>query len=149
VGSLWFRAFPEDAFSGPIAPIALAEIDAPFSSSNFIDAISKVSAHESQVWLLNTDDEIVRIAVPSGAQTTEQVGVRSFQLSPQQRWLLWEDLAIVDDENPDDPRGELRARNLFDGREIALWVGHAYPWNAYQIDYGYIDGPDGWHRVHD
>lgn len=152
VGSVSFRAYPEDPFSGVVAPTTLAQIDLPSTTwvSEKTDALARVVVHEDAAWVLTSDDELLRIALPSGASSVEQVGVRTFTISDDERWLVWEDLSVVEYGAVfGEPIGRSQLRDRNDDVDRPLWIGHAYPWSPVSIEDGVIRGPGGWLRVDD
>ncbi|HWB77508.1 MAG TPA: hypothetical protein VG755_21225 [Nannocystaceae bacterium] len=153
VGAISFRAFPDDPFSGPVAPTTLAEIDVPSTTEGTErnDAVVRTDVNELEdvVWVLTTDDEVVRISLIDGTKSIEQVGVRTFEISGDERWLFWEDLSVLDEGGSDEPLGRLHVRDRDEEAEYELWIGHAYPWNWVAVEERLVRSPEGWLRLDD
>lgn len=142
VTTLSFRPYPTDPWAGPVAATALARVQGPFTGPPLSAAINRIDIRDDAVWVVTADDELVRIAMPDGAMTVEQTGVRAFELSSDARWLIWQDDVIVEEGVLGNPTGQLWLRDREDGSARSLWVGTAqYPRLGFAVD-GAMFGQD-------
>ena len=123
VATLSFRPYPTDPWAGPVPATALAQVQGPFANPDLIAAINRIEIRDDAAWVLTTDDELVRISMPDGAMTVEQTAGRGFELSSDERWLIWQDDVIVDETVLGIPTGQLWLRDRVDGSARPLWVG--------------------------
>lgn len=87
--------------------------------------------------------------MPDGVQTIEQVGVRTFELSEGERWLVWEDLTFLGHGVFGEQIGRSHLRDRNDGSERPLWKGHAQPWSTNGLEEGLVYSPGSWLHVDD
>lgn len=109
---LLFYPYPTDVHAGPLEPIVLVDPIEPHRGQLFID--------DDEVLALDLDGNLLRIALPDGETTVEQTDVDDFRVSPDGRYLVWEDRLTADDDNKITGKLTLRDRETGVDTVLAL-----------------------------
>jgi len=115
--ALTLHPHPGDARSETSEPIGLLDLDV--TPEYPITAKSRVRARGDMVFVLTTDDMLLRIDLPSGAATVEQTEVREFDVSKDGRYLLWQ-RAERTDQDREFPEGLVLLRDRETGDDVPL-----------------------------
>ena len=115
--ALTLHPHPGDARSETSEPIGL--LDPDVTPEYPITAKSRVRARGEMVFVLTTEDMLLRIDLPSGAATVEQTEVREFDVSKDGRYLLWQ-RAERTDQDLEFPEGLVLLRDRETGDDVPL-----------------------------
>lgn len=135
--ALTLHPHPGDARSETSEPIAL--LDPDLTPGYPITASSRVRARGDGVFVLTTDGALVRIALPGGAVTVEQTGVREFDASQDGRYILWQ-RAESTDRDSEFPEGMVFLRDRETGEGMPLtptWLD-PYDSSLAWVDHGIV-----------
>lgn len=145
--SLTLYPYPDDPDTAPPDPITL--LDAYRAPQYPFDRRSWVRHIDDIAWVVTTDGQLLRIdiaerlaeldpdlpvdrpaapptdiadepvAAPAGAVTRVQTDVRTFDVSPDGRYLLWQDLHLSNDD-PERPEGAVLLQDLHTSAGVSL-----------------------------
>ncbi|MBC8069931.1 MAG: hypothetical protein IAG13_16455 [Deltaproteobacteria bacterium] len=112
VGALVLLRYPEDPWTGVAERTVLIDeirirADPPHT---FPEQHEVLEVRDDELFAITPADELVHYSLLDGSSTTEATGVREFYLSADLGWVIWQDVAPVDDE-VEWPRGAIFLRD--------------------------------------
>lgn len=127
--TLLLYPYPDDPRTQTSEPIVLLD--------TIVDP-GKAAITADAVHTLLAGGELVRVDLATQDITPVQTNVRSFAVSADQRYLLWQDATPVGG-NPDNPDGVVSLRDNTTGTSLALGnSGTVSRFNLYWADQGYL-----------
>jgi hypothetical protein len=107
-GALMLHPYPDDPWTQTSEPHVLVDpIRIRAAPEHSWPAFYEVLAvFEDEVLLITPDDALMSFSMLDGAMTIEANDVREFDVSYDRRWLVWQDVAVTDDD-PEWPEGAI------------------------------------------
>lgn len=122
IGSVVLQAFPEDPWTQTatrqvlLQDVRIATKTAPHTVPSFHQVLAVMS---DDIFAITAADELIRFSLLDGSTTIEATNAREFDVSPDLRWLVWQDLDVTNDD-PEWPEGAIALRDLEAGTTTPL-----------------------------
>ncbi|MBC8071159.1 MAG: hypothetical protein IAG13_22730 [Deltaproteobacteria bacterium] len=114
-GALVLLPYPEDPWTQTAVPSVLLEPIRMPPADTTSTVNGNVRLFDDELFAVTPDDDLVHLSMIDGTVTVEAEGVRQFQISPDRRWLLWQDVVMTETDNPEWPEGAIFLRDRSSG----------------------------------
>lgn len=122
-GALVLLPYPEDPWTQTaspqvlIDPIRIHAVPEPHAMPGYTEVLA---VFDDELFALTTDDALVHLSLLDGSLTTEATNVREFEVSHDRRWVVWQDAALTETEDPEWPEGAIFLRDRTSGTTTHL-----------------------------
>jgi hypothetical protein len=120
--SMLLLAYPDDPWTQTATATVLfddlrvAPDPADVQPSN----IWSTATFDDEIFAITLGDELIRFSLIDGTTTIEATGVRSFQISPDRKWIVWQDMTVTGENDIGWQEGQLFLRDRDRGTDSHL-----------------------------